>query len=249
MRLSERVALVTGASRGIGRAIALALAAEGATVAVNYARSQEAAQEVVDQIRERGGRAEAFQADVADAEQVEGLVSAVESQLGPVDILVNNAGITRDGLLMRMTPEAWDEVVATNLTSAYRTTRAVLRGMLRRRSGRIINIASVSALTGNPGQANYAAAKAGLIGFTKSLAREVGSRGITVNVIAPGVIDTDMTAALGEEWKRRMLDQIALGRFGTPEDVAGAVVFLASDAAGYVTGQTLVVDGGLTMTA
>src|SRR5690606_26332867 len=194
MRLSERVALVTGASRGIGRAIALALAAEGATVAVNYARSQEAAQEVVDQIRERGGRAEAFQADVADAEQVEGLVSAVESQLGPVDILVNNAGITRDGLLMRMTPEAWDEVVATNLTSAYRTTRAVLRGMLRRRSGRIINIASVSALTGNPGQANYAAAKAGLIGFTKSLAREVGSRGITVNVIAPGVIDTDMTA-------------------------------------------------------
>jgi len=204
---------------------------------------------VVAEIRERGGRAEAFQADVSDGDAAEALVGAVEERLGPVDILVNNAGITRDGLLVRMSPESWDEVIATNLTAAYRTTRAVLRGMLRRRYGRIINIASVSGLTGNPGQANYAAAKAGLIGFTKTLAREVGSRGITVNAVAPGVIETDMTAALGEEWKRRMLDQIALGRFGTPEDVAGAVVFLASDAAGYVTGQTLVVDGGLTMTA
>ena len=249
MRLSERVALVTGASRGIGRAIALALAAEGAAVAVNYARSRDAAEAVVAEIRERGGRAEAFQADVSDGDAAEALVGAVEERLGPVDILVNNAGITRDGLLVRMSPESWDEVIATNLTAAYRTTRAVLRGMLRRRYGRIINIASVSGLTGNPGQANYAAAKAGLIGFTKTLAREVGSRGITVNAVAPGVIETDMTAALGEEWKRRMLDQIALGRFGTADDVAGAVVFLASDAASYITGQTLVVDGGLTMTA
>ncbi|HEX6988202.1 MAG TPA: 3-oxoacyl-[acyl-carrier-protein] reductase [Bacillota bacterium] len=249
MRLSERVALVTGASRGIGRAIALALAAEGAAVAVNYARSQAAAQEVVDLIRQQGGRAEAFQADVADAEQVDALVAGVEAALGQVDVLVNNAGIARDGLLMRMTPEAWNEVLSTNLTAAYRTTRAVLRGMIRRRFGRIINVTSVAGITGNAGQANYAAAKAGLIGFTKSLAREVGSRGITVNAVAPGVIDTDMTAALDEEWKRRMLDQIALGRFGTPDDVAGAVVFLASDAAGYITGQTLVIDGGLTMTA
>jgi len=249
MRLSERVALVTGASRGIGRAIAVALAAEGAAVAVNYARSEAAAQEVVDLIRERGGRAVALQADVDDAEQVEALVAGAEAELGPVDILVNNAGIARDGLLMRMTPEAWNEVLSTNLSAAYRTTRAVLRGMLRRRFGRIINITSVVGLTGNVGQANYAAAKAGLIGFTKSLAREVGSRGITVNAVAPGLIDTDMTAALGEEWKRRMLDQVALGRLGTPDDVAGAVVFLASEAASYITGQTLVVDGGLTMTA
>ena len=249
MRLSERVALVTGASRGIGRAIAVALAAEGAAVAVNYARSEAAAQEVVDLIRERGGRAVALQADVDDAEQVEALVAGAEAELGPVDILVNNAGIARDGLLMRMTPEAWNEVLSTNLSAAYRTTRAVLRGMLRRRFGRIINITSVVGQTGNVGQANYAAAKAGLIGFTKSLAREVGSRGITVNAVAPGLIHTDMTAALGEEWKRRMLDQVALGRLGTPDDVAGAVVFLASEAASYITGQTLVVDGGLTMTA
>src|SRR5690606_8216781 len=249
MRLSERVALVTGASRGIGRAIALALAAEGAAVAVNYARSQAAAQEVVDLTRQQGGRAEAFQADVADAEQVDALVAGVEAALGQVDVLVNNAGIARDGLLMRMTPEAWNEVLSTNLSAAYRTTRTVLRGMLRRRFGRIINITSVVGLTGSVGQANYAAAKAGLIGFTKSLAREVGSRGITVNAVAPGLIHTDMTAALGEEWKRRMLDQVALGRLGTPDDVAGAVVFLASEAASYITGQTLVVDGGLTMTA
>ena len=249
MLLSQRVALVTGASRGIGRAIAIAMAREGAAVAVNYARSEDAAREVVETIRAQGGRADAFRADVADGAQVDRLVAEVEERLGPVDILVNNAGITRDSLLLRMQEDAWAEVLNTNLTAAYRTSRAVLRGMVRRRYGRIINITSVSGITGNPGQTNYAAAKAGLIGFTKSLAREVGSRGITVNAIAPGFIETDMTAALDEELKRRMLEQIAVGRFGKPEDVAAAAVFLASEAAGYITGQTLVVDGGLTMTA
>lgn len=249
MLLSQRVALVTGASRGIGRAIAEALAREGAAVAVNYARSETAARQVVDAIRSDHGRAEAFQADIAAAGDAARLVADVEERLGPIDILVNNAGITRDGLLLRMTDEDWQSVVDTNLTAAYRMARLVLRGMVRRRYGRIVNITSVAGLVGNPGQANYAAAKAGLIGFTKALAREVGGRGITVNAIAPGFIETDMTAVLNEDIKQRLLDQIAAGRFGTPQEVAAAVVFLASANAGYITGQTLVVDGGMTMTA
>ena len=247
MLLFQRVALVTGASRGIGRAIALALAREGAIVAVNYVRSEAAAGEVVATIRERGGQAAAFQADIARADHAQRLLEQVEAELGTIDILVNNAGITRDQLLLRMGEDSWREVLETTLTAVYRLTRGVLRGMLRKKYGRVINITSVVGLTGNAGQANYAAAKAGLIGFTKSLAREVGSRGITVNAVAPGYIETEMTAGLDPRIKERMLEQTALGRFGSAEDVAEAVVFLASDAAAYITGHTLVVDGGLSM--
>lgn len=244
---ARRVALVTGASRGIGRAVALALARQGAAVAVHYARAADAAAEVVAAIAAAGGRAAAVQGDVGDPAQVERVVAEAEARLGPVDILVNNAGLVRDNLLLRMRDEDWDEVLRTNLTGAFRLTRLVLRGMVRRRWGRIVNVASVAGLVGNPGQANYAAAKAGLIGFTKAVAREVASRGITVNAVAPGFIDTDMTRALPEEARRRAAEQIPLGRLGTPEEVAAVVAFLASEAAAYVTGQTIVVDGGLTM--
>lgn len=241
----ERVALVTGASRGIGRAVAEGLAAAGHTLAVNYRSSGDAADEVVAAIESAGGTAAAFGADVGDGDAVDGLVAAVEEQLGPVAVLVNNAGITADDLLLRMKADAWDRVLQTNLTSAFLCTKAVLRGMLKARWGRVINITSVSGIAGNPGQANYAAAKAGLIGFTRSLAKEVGSRGITANAVAPGFIDTDMTDALGDDVKEAALPSIALGRFGAPADVAGAVGYLASDAAAYVTGHVLVVDGGL----
>lgn len=247
MLLAQRVALVTGASRGIGRAIALAFAREGAAVAVNYASSAGAAQEVVRLINDGGGRALALQADVGREDDVAQMIAAVEESLGPIDILVNNAGITRDQLLLRMRADAWQEVINTNLNGVYHVTRGVVRGMVRRRYGRIINVTSVTGIVGNPGQANYAAAKAGIIGFTKTLARELGQRGITVNAIAPGYIDTEMTAVLGDDIKQRMLDQIAVGRFGAPEDVAEAAVFLASDKAAYITGHTLVVDGGMTM--
>lgn len=243
--MSTRVALVTGASRGIGRAIAEQLAADGMAVAVNYRSRRDAADDVVATIEAAGGVALAVEADVADPEAVERMMATVEERLGPVSVLVVNAGITADDLVLRMKPEAWDAVIQTNLTSAYTCTRAALRGMLKARWGRIITITSVSGISGNPGQANYAAAKAGLIGFTKSVAKEVGSRGITVNAVAPGFIETDMTEALGDGVKQAALPSIAVGRFGTAREVAGAVGYLASDAAAYVTGHVLVVDGGL----
>ena len=240
-----RVALVTGASRGIGRAIAEHLAGAGCRVAVNYHTRSDAADEVVAAIVAAGGEGMTVQGDVGDVGAVAGMFAAVESGLGPVEVLVNNAGITADDLLLRMKPEVWDAVIRTNLTSAYLCTRAALRGMLKARWGRVISVASVAGMAGNAGQANYAAAKAGLIGFTKSVAKEVGSRGITVNAVAPGFVETEMTESLGEEVHRAVLPSISLGRFGTPAEIASAVGYLASDQASYVTGQVLVVDGGL----
>jgi 3-oxoacyl-[acyl-carrier protein] reductase len=244
-RLQDQVAVITGASRGIGRAIALALAEEGATIVVNYARSSQAADEVVEKIKATGGQAIALQADVAQAEQVNTLMTTVIEQYGRIDVLVNNAGITRDSLLLRMKPDDWQSVIDLNLTGVFLCTRAVSKGMLKQRSGRIINIASVSGQMGNPGQANYSAAKAGVIGFTKTIAKEMASRGITVNAIAPGFIATDMTHDLKSD---EILKFIPLGRYGQPDEVAGAVRFLAADpAAAYITGQTLNVDGGMVM--
>jgi 3-oxoacyl-[acyl-carrier protein] reductase len=237
--------LVTGGSRGIGRAIAERLGADGHRVAVNYRSRRDAADEAVAAIVAGGGEAVAVEGDVGDAAAVATMFGAVEGAFGPIEILVNNAGITADDLLLRMKPEDWDAVIRTNLSSAFLTTKAALRGMLKARWGRIISIASVAGIAGNPGQANYAAAKAGLIGFTKSVAKEVGSRGITVNAVAPGFIETDMTEALGGEVREAVLPSIAVGRFGTPVEIASAVGYLASDEASYVTGQVLVVDGGL----
>ncbi len=243
--LQDQVAIVTGASRGIGRAIALALASEGAKVAVNYASSSGAADAVVDEIKGQGGDAIALQADVAQADQVDTLFKAVADQWGRADILVNNAGITRDTLLLRMKPEDWQAVINLNLTGVYLCTRAVSRTMLKQRSGRIINIASVAGQMGNPGQANYSAAKAGVIGFTKTVAKEMASRGITVNAVAPGFIATAMTDGLESE---DILKFIPLGRYGQPEEIAGMVRFLAADpAALYITGQVFNVDGGMVM--
>lgn len=241
------VALVTGASRGIGRAIAMELAAAGCAVAVNYASSAEKAQAVVAAIEATGGSAMAVQADVGDEAAVTEMVERVSDALGPVTVLVNNAGITDDGLMLRMNSGQWDRVIATNLRSVYLCTKAVLKGMVRAKHGRIINISSVSGVSGNAGQANYAAAKAGVIGLTKSMAKEVGSRGITVNAVAPGFIATDMTEALGEAATDRAAEQISLGRLGTAEEVASVVGYLASDGASYITGQTIVVDGGLAL--
>jgi 3-oxoacyl-[acyl-carrier protein] reductase len=241
------VALVTGGSRGIGRSIAELLAGRGHRVAVNYVSNEAAADEVVSRIRAAGGEAVAAVGDVGSVEAVDSLVARVQDDLGPVEILVNNAGIARDDLLVRMGPEAWDDVVRTNLRSVYLCSRAVMRGMLRAKWGRIISLSSVAGVYGNAGQANYSAAKAGVIGFTKALAKEVGSRGITVNAIAPGFIETDMTAALGEEAAAAAAEQITLGRLGLPEEVASAVGYLASAEASYITGQTIVVDGGLTL--
>ena len=241
--LEGRVAVVTGGSRGIGRAIAGELSKAGASVAV-VARSLEGAQETVDGLV---GQATALTCDVADPAQCADLVNSVQEQLGPIEILVNNAGITRDNILVRLKDEDWEAVINTNLRGAFNTTRAVARGMMKRRSGRIINIASVVGLTGNRGQANYAASKAGLIGFTKSVALELAARGILANVVAPGFIETDMTAELPDEARETLFERISLGRFGTPNDVAGAVRFLAGPAAAYSTGQVLVVDGGMVM--
>ena len=243
--LAGQIALVTGASRGIGRAIAEALAAAGARVVVNYASSDEAAAEVVRRIEAAGGQAWAHQANVAIEAEVEGMVKAVLEKEGRLDVLVNNAGITRDGLLMRMKTADWQSVIDLNLTGVFLCTRAVSRSMLKARSGRIINITSVVGLMGNPGQANYSAAKAGVIGLTRSTAAEFASRGITVNAVAPGFIATDMTRDLNAE---PILAAIPLGRLGQPEEVAGAVRFLAADAAAaYITGQVLAVDGGMVM--
>jgi 3-oxoacyl-[acyl-carrier protein] reductase len=241
---SARVALVTGGSRGIGRACALALAASGFTVAVNYQARAEAAQAVVESIVQAGGQALAVRADVSQREDVEALMRQTRERLGSLAVLVNNAGITRDGLLLRMTDDDWDAVLNTNLRGAFLCTRAALRDMIKARWGRVINISSVVGITGNAGQANYAAAKAGLVGMTRSVAREVASRAITVNAVAPGYISTDITEPLPAELKAGILAAIPAKRFGTPEDVAGVVAFLASDAAQYITGQLLNVDGG-----
>lgn len=243
----SRVALVTGGSRGIGRAIALHLAGDGHRVAVNYSSNPDAAQSVVQEIVARGGEAVAVGADVSDEEAVGRLIREVGDALGPVDVLVNNAGVTRDGLLARMSSDDWDRVIEVNLRSAFLCSKAVMRGMLKNRWGRIISIGSVSGLAGNPGQANYAASKAAVIGFTKSIAKEVGGRGITVNVVAPGFIETDMTAELGEAALEAAISATAVGRLGRPEDVAAAVAYLAGENAGFVTGQVIVVDGGLTI--
>ncbi|NJK99921.1 MAG: 3-oxoacyl-[acyl-carrier-protein] reductase [Spirulinaceae cyanobacterium SM2_1_0] len=243
--LQGQVAIVTGGSRGIGRATALALAASGAQVVVNYARSQEAADAVVAEISQAGGVAIALAADVAQSEQVDELISQTKAKLGQIDVLVNNAGITRDTLLLRMKPEDWQAVIDLNLTGVFLCTRAVSKLMLKQKRGRIINIASVAGQMGNPGQANYSAAKAGVIGFTKTVAKELAPRGITVNAVAPGFISTDMTRDLASE---EILKYIPLGRYGEPEEVAGLIRFLAADpAAAYITGQVFNVDGGMVM--
>ena len=244
--LQDKVAIVTGASRGIGRAVAVALAAEGADVVVNYASSSGAADAVVAEIRAMGGGAIALQADVSQADQVAALISATMEKWGHIDVLVNNAGITRDTLLLRMKPEDWQAVIDLNLTGVFLCTRAVSKIMLKQRSGRIINIASVAGRMGNPGQANYSAAKAGVIGFTKTVAKELGVRGVTVNAVAPGFIATDMTEKLSNP--EEIIKFIPLGRYGQPQEVAGLVRFLAADpAAAYITGQVVNVDGGMMM--
>jgi 3-oxoacyl-[acyl-carrier protein] reductase len=245
--LNGKVALVTGASRGIGRAIATTLAGAGASVVVNYRANEEAAQAVVAEIVDAGGKATPVQADVGRADEAERLVKAALDAYGRLDVLVNNAGITRDTLLLRMKDEDFDAVIGTNLRSVFLCTKAALRTLTRQRSGRIINISSVVGLMGNAGQANYAAAKAGIIGFTKSTAREIASRGITVNAIAPGFIETELTDVLGDDARKAILEGIPLGRLGQPADVAALVCFLASDAAAYITGQTFTVDGGMVM--
>ena len=243
--LRDRVAIVTGASRGIGRAVARRLAADGAAV-VAAARS-DGADGVAAEIRAGGGRSVGVRVDVTDPERIEAMVRTALDEYGRIDVLVNNAGIVRDRLALRMAPADWDAVVATNLTGAFACARAVLRPMIRQRGGRIVNVGSVVGRMGNAGQANYAASKAGLEGLTRALAREVASRGITVNVVAPGMIGTDMTAGLDESAQAAMLEQIPMGRLGTTDDVAGAVRFLASDEAAYVTGHVLAVNGGMYM--
>jgi 3-oxoacyl-[acyl-carrier protein] reductase len=242
--LSGEIALVTGASRGIGAAIADLLAERGATV-IGTATSDAGAQAIGERLAAHGGHGRKL--DVTDGAAIEALIDAIGKEFGAVSVLVNNAGITRDQLLMRMKDDDWNAIIDTNLSSVFRTSKAVLRGMMKARKGRIISIASVIGLTGNAGQANYAAAKAGIIAFSKSLAKEIGSRGITVNVVAPGFIETDMTKALPEESKQALMAQIALGRLGAPRDIAESVAFLASPAAAYVTGETLHVNGGMYM--
>lgn len=247
MGLTNKCAVVTGASRGIGRAIALQLASEGAKVVVNYSGSEQKAQEVVEEIKNNGGEAIAVQANVADADSVQNLMKTALDTYGSIDILVNNAGITRDNLLMRMKDDEWDDVINTNLKGVFLCTKAVTRQMMKQRAGRIINISSIVGVAGNAGQANYVAAKAGVIGLTKTTAQELASRNILVNAIAPGFITTEMTEGLPEDLKEAMLKQIPLAKLGQPEDIAKAVVFFASDSANYITGQTLQIDGGMVM--
>jgi 3-oxoacyl-[acyl-carrier protein] reductase len=244
--LTQEVAVVTGASRGIGRAIAAELARQGATV-IGTATSQNGAQAITEWLQQGGLKGRGAVLNVADGSSVEAFLKDVEAKEGTTTVLVNNAGITRDNLLMRMKAEEWEEILNTNLGSVYRLSKGVLRGMMKARRGRIINIASVVGVMGNAGQTNYAAAKAGIIGFSKSLAREVGSRNITINVVAPGFVATDMTAQLPAEQQQQLIQQIALGRLGSPEDIAHAVAFLASPSAGYITGETLHVNGGMYM--
>lgn len=247
MTLEGRVAVVTGGGRGIGRAIAQRLGAEGAKVAVTYRSNDEAAQETARLVREAGGECETFKGDVSDSGDVKRVFDGVAEAFGPVEVLVNNAGTTRDNIMLRMKEEEFDEVLATNLKGAYNCTRAVLRGMVRSRWGRIVNVSSVVGLAGNAGQANYAASKAGLLGFTKSVAREVAERGITVNAVAPGYVETELTGTLSDPVKEQILAQVPTGRFGEPEEIAEVVAFLAGGGAGYVTGQTITVDGGMVM--
>ncbi len=242
-----RVAIVTGGGRGIGRAIAARLAQEGANVAISYRSNDAAAEETAQKVREVGTQCELFKGDVASPEDVQALFKGVSEAFGRVDILVNNAGITRDNLMMRMKEDEFDEVLRTNLKGTYLCTRAALRPMVRARWGRIVNVGSVVGLVGNAGQANYAASKAGIIGFTKSVAREVAQRGITVNAVAPGYVETELTGGLPEGVKDQILAQVPSGRFGEPEEVAEVVAFLSGEGAGYITGQTIAVDGGMTM--
>jgi 3-oxoacyl-[acyl-carrier protein] reductase len=247
MTLNGKVALVTGASRGIGREIALELAREGANVVVNYSGSEAKANEVVDEIKSMGREAVAIQCNVADSDSVQSMVKETISHFGTLDILVNNAGITKDNLLMRMKENEWDDVININLKGVFLCTKAVTRQMMKQRSGRIINISSIVGVSGNPGQANYVAAKSGVIGLTKTAARELAPRGITVNAIAPGFISTDMTDQLPEDVRNEMLKQIPLNRFGNPKDIAKVVSFMASESSSYMTGQTLHIDGGMVM--
>ncbi|QKJ40136.1 3-oxoacyl-[acyl-carrier-protein] reductase [Bacillus altitudinis] len=245
--LTNKTAVVTGASRGIGRSIAIDLAKKGAKVVVNYSGNEAKANEVVDEIKALGQQAFAVKADVSNAEEVQALMKQAVDTFGSIDILVNNAGITKDNLLMRMKENEWDDVININLKGVFNCTKAVTRQMMKQRSGRIINVASVVGVCGNPGQANYVAAKAGVIGLTKTTAKELASRHITVNAVAPGFISTDMTDKLDENVQTEMLKQIPLARFGAPEDISNVVVFLASEGAGYITGQTIQVDGGMVM--
>lgn len=247
MDFKDKIALVTGSSSGIGAAIAKELAAGGARVALNYRGNQAGAEETAAAIRDGGGECAIYQADVSSFDDAAGLVKVVEKELGRVNILVNNAGTTRDALMMSMKDDGWSQVIGTNLDSVFNVTRAALRGMIRQRWGRIINISSIVGLAGQAGQTNYAASKAGMIGMSKSLAREVGSRGITVNVVAPGFVPTALTDVMSEEQKAETMARTPLGRFGDPEDIAWAVAFLASERSGFITGQVLSVDGGLVM--
>ncbi|TAK20083.1 MAG: 3-oxoacyl-[acyl-carrier-protein] reductase [Chloroflexota bacterium] len=245
--LQDRIALVTGGARGIGRAISLRLARDGATVVINYQKNETAAAEVVAAIADHGGSAVAVQSDVSDSAAADGLVRQTVERFGRIDILVNNAGIIRDGLLVRMSDDDWDAVLNTNLRGAFACLRAALRPMARQRYGRIVNITSVSGIMGNPGQANYSAAKAGLIGLTKTAAREIAGRNVTVNAVAPGFITTELTSGLPDKVKESILGQVPIGRFGLPEEVADAVAFLVGEGSGYITGHVLTVDGGLSM--
>lgn len=243
--LNNKVAVVTGASRGIGRAIALTLAGYGASVVVNYNGSKDKAEEVVNEIKANGGNAVSYQADISDFEAVKTMFADVVKELGKIDILVNNAGITRDNLILKMSEEDFDAVINTNLKGVFNCLKHASRIMLKQKGGRIVNISSIVGVTGNPGQTNYSAAKAGVIGMTKTLAKELGSRGITVNAVAPGYINTDMTAVLSDELKGKVTENIPLRRLGEVADIAEAVAFLASDKAAYITGQTIQIDGGL----
>lgn len=243
--LKNKIALITGAGRGIGRAIAIALAKEGAEVVINYNGSEERAKEVKQTIEENGGKASIYKCNVSDFVACEAMIKDIVKEYGHLDILVNNAGITKDGLIMKMKEEDFDSVLNVNLKGTFNTIRHSARQMLKQRSGKIINISSVSGILGNVGQANYAASKAGVIGLTKTMARELGSRGITVNAIAPGFVDTEMTEVLSEEIRENACKQIILGRFGKPEDIANTAVFLASDKADYITGQVISIDGGM----
>lgn len=247
MLLDGKIALVTGASRGIGRAVAIALAKEGAAVAINYAGNAKAAEEVKEIIEQMGGKAITIQADISDEKAAADMVAQTIAELGGLDILVNNAGITRDNLFIRMKADEWNAVINTNLTGLFNCSQPAAKYMMKKRTGRIINMSSVSGIMGNMGQVNYSAAKAGVIGFTKSLARETAARGITVNAVAPGFIATDMTAAMPEKAQEKVLTMIPMGKMGQPEDIANAVLFLASEKASYITGQVISVNGGMVM--